>query len=97
MRMRLMEPYTSISPASSLPSATPEKSRAEDQGELTGDHILEVAGADLPVDRVDAGGVDADENLAVGGDGVGDLVDVEAVGGAVGVEMGGAHGECRHV
>ena len=51
------------------------------------------AGADLPVDRVDAGGDDAHEHLARAGDGHGNVLQRELVGGAEGVEADGFHGD----
>ena len=54
--------------------------------------VLHGAAAQLPVDGVDAGGGDTDEDLAGAGDGVGNLFVVELGWGAVLTQHNSLHG-----
>ena len=65
---------------------------AEDGGEFDGEALFGGAAAHFVVDGVDAGGGDADEDFAFGGDGVGDVFVLQIFGGAVFVEDDCFHG-----
>jgi len=65
---------------------------AEDRGEGDGEAGVRGAGAHLPVDGVDAGGVHADEDLAGAGRGVGQVFDLQDGRTAVLVQDDGFHG-----